>query len=378
MIRSKCVICASDKLDNLYLEKRTPVSIGCSVSVNEIEKDIFADIQYVLCSDCGSAQIMNPVDRDVLYKESHNNTYNTPTWANHHAEFSQFILSSIEKEAHTFLEIGGSSGILAKKMLEANTLIEYSILDICNTNPNIEGVSFVNANCEEFTYTSGSVVLLSHVFEHLYNPLAFLERLSKAGVSDIFLSIPNMEVSLKNASISFLHVEHTFYIDSIRICNMFSKYKFLCKTKTTFKDHSFFFHFVKSDACSPLEDLETTNTKTRFRKYFQLRESVFQTVTIDKPFFFVPSGHFGQFMYRSLLQYREKMLGFLDNDPSKIGKRLYGTHLSVYAMNHIESYKGPLTIVLHAGPYIVELKKQLLQLNSSLDILEIQLPNNFN
>jgi len=64
------------------------------------------------------------------------------------------------------------------------------------------------------------------------------------------------------------------------------------------------------------------------------------------------------------------MLGFLDNDPSKIGKRMYGTHLLNYPMSEIQKHKE-ITVILHAGPYLSEIKKQLLDYNPLVKFIDI-------
>lgn len=376
MIRHECVVCLSKSLKNIHIEENTPISIGCSTKT--IEHDIHTDIRYVLCISCGTAQIATPVNYEVLYNESHNNTYNTPTWSAHHKEFCSFIYESARSKS--FLEIGGSTGVLAKQILEKDPSVNYTILDLCNTNPYIDGVPFINANCEEYTYSNIKCILMSHVFEHLYNPLQFLEKISNAGVSEVFLSIPNMEISLNRESLSFLHVEHTFYIDTEHLYSMFSKYKYKCAHTHFFKDHSIFFHFIFSDNEPPfvLHPESIKQLQTKFALYFSNRKSIFNTISIQNPFFIVPSGHFGQFIYKSLSHFKDKMIGFLDNDQSKIGKRLYGTHLTVFPMKEVQTYKGPLSIVLHAGPYTAEIINQLLGFNSTLEIHTIDLANNLN
>jgi hypothetical protein len=373
MARDHCVVCKGRELTELNLQKNMPISIGCST--RSIEDDVLSDLSYKICKGCGCAQLTNLIASEILYKESHNNTYTTPTWSQHHKDFSSFILThSIQ---NSYLEIGGAPGILAKIIREKNPSCEYTILDICNSNPNIENVSFEHANCEEFSYSNTSTLLLSHVFEHLYNPLLFLEKIANANVPNVFISIPNMEHSLHHNSLSFLHVEHTYYIDDLLLRSMFSKYGFVCVQQAKFKNHSMFFHFVASSSCIPIEipNEYTESLQTKFRKYIQYREELFQDIKIPGKFFLVPSGHFGQFMYTKLQKYKDSMLGFLDNDVSKIGKRLYGTHLYVYPMSEIKKYEEGVSIVIHAGPYFSEIKNQLLEYNPSLHFIEISIPS---
>lgn len=370
MIRTKCVICDNSSLENIYIDKNASISIGSSI--DQIENDVNIDLQFVICNGCGCVQLATLIDVNILYKYSHNNTFNTPTWSQHHTEFFNFIVENTNSKS--FLEIGGQSGVLSQKILQKNPFYDYTILDLCDKNPNIQNVSFIPGNCEDYTYTSKSTILMSHVFEHLYNPTSFIEQIAKDRVPEIFLSIPNMEISLQNSSISFIHIEHTFYLSVEMLHSMFSKYGYTCKRMFSFKTHSFFFHFVLSDQCNLLKiNKEKVDLyKTQFSTYFERRSKVFRDIIIDNNFYIAPSGHFGQYIYRNLERYKDKMLGFLDNDLSKIGKRMYGTHLLNYPMNEIQKHKE-ITVVLFAGPYLSEIKKQLLDYNPLVKFVNITL-----
>lgn len=372
MIRTNCVICNNSSLEGIYIDKNASISIGSSIY--PIESDIRKDLDYVICSSCGCVQLSTLIDVSILYKYSHNNTFNTPTWSQHHTDFFNFIQENTRSTS--FLEIGGHSGVLSEKLIKKNPFCEYTILDLCDKNPAIQNVTFISGNCEDYTYTSSSTILISHVFEHLYKPDSFIERIAKGRVPEIFLSIPNMEHSLQNSSISFIHIEHTFYLTVEMMYYMFSKHGYICKAMVPFKDHSYFFHFVASESCEPLTVTTEKSElyKTQFKNYFQSRITLFKDISIDSEFYIAPSGHFGQFIYRNLERFKDKMIGFLDNDPSKIGKRMYGTHLLNYPMKEIQKHKE-ITVALHAGPYLSEIKKQLLEYNPHVRFINISIEN---
>jgi hypothetical protein len=369
MIRTRCVVCNNNILELIFTDKNASISIGSSI--DPIESDIHKDLDYVICSSCGCVQLSTLIDVNILYKYSHNNTYNTPTWSHHHTDFFNFIVENTNSSS--FLEIGGHSGILSQKIMKRNPSSDYTILDLCDKNPNIDNVIFKSGNCENYNYISNSTILMSHVFEHLYNPNSFIERVATVKVPEIFLSIPNMEISLENSSISFIHIEHTFYLTIEMILYMFSKYGYTCKVMKPFKNHSFFFHFIFNDVCNPheLNREKATLYKRQFTNYFERKKEFFENILIESDFYIVPSGHFGQSIYNNLKRFKDRMLGFLDNDLSKIGKRMYGTHLLNYPMSHIQKHKE-ITIVIHAGPYLSEIKNQLLDYNPLINFIDIE------
>ena len=59
----------------------------------------------------------------------------------------------------------------------------------------------------------------------------------------------------------------------------------------------------------------------------------------------------------------------LDNDPKKQGGRLYGTSLFVSPPDSIRNMDN-VAVILKAGQYQEEVKKQLLEINSDLIIWE--------
>jgi hypothetical protein len=64
------------------------------------------------------------------------------------------------------------------------------------------------------------------------------------------------------------------------------------------------------------------------------------------------------------------IIGLLDNDPHKHGKRLYGTELQVYAPEVLRNLDNPL-VILRAGVYNVEIKSQILDgINPATQFIE--------
>jgi hypothetical protein len=373
MLRSSCAVCENIKLELLYTLHNFPL---CHSGTNlPLETDRFGDLEFVACIQCGCVQLQNLEDPSILYKDAHNLTYLSPTWSEHHLLFSDFVATNTESKK--FMEIGGYSGILAKYILEKKKDVWYSILDLCDVDPKIPSIDFFHGNCEEFTFDQEQTLLLSHTFEHLYNPALFVQNISKQSVKEVFLSLPNLEGWLREGAISFLHIEHTFLYNESMIQSMFKKYGYLCSKISYFKNHSIFFHFVKDEMSDRNVNWEeSTYLIQKMRTYFYTRETISKNISIDTPFFIFPAGHFGQMAYFFLKQFQGKCMGFLDNDPSKVNKRVYGSsHLAYFPdviSNHIDT---PVQVILCGGPYTNEIKEQILKINSRCRFLVIDLVN---
>jgi hypothetical protein len=350
MNRISCVIC-SGNLVHLYTLENIPISF--SPPINDYSTDIYSNQEYYYCEKCGCVQIGNLIDPDILYKNAHNITFNTPTWNKHHIEFSNFVLDKV-KDEDTITEIGGMSGILSSHILKARPDIKYTCMDICDISDELPGVVFKQGNCEDYNFEGTKTITLSHVFEHLYNPSKFVENISKSNVNSVILSIPNLEELLNNKNINSLHFEHTYYVDKSYIEWLFSKNGYILNTMHLFGKHSLFLHFIKKEH-TPIELYNNTILKNKFLELLSIRNKIAST-KIEPNSFIIPAGHFGQQIYT--LCKPGTLLGFIDNDTSKQSFRVYGTPYTVYPFSKLNEYDN-VNVYVYAGPYTNELKEQL-------------------
>ncbi len=371
MLRLNCTICNNTNLQLIHRQENYPICISSSSQPSE--NDRFETLEYVGCEKCGCVQLKNLIDPQLLYAFSHNNTYETPTWRQHHDEFSQFILMNTEEAS--LVEIGGASGYLGELLHKKSKELKYTIIDLANKPELKVRIDYIQANCEDYDFTqipSSTPIILSHVFEHLYNPQKFLENLKKAKTETLFISIPNMEICLSKKFLSFLHVEHTYYCSTEHIVAMLASAGFQCSKQYLFKEHSIFFEFKRSTSREIPELPRADILLAQFQQYYSERESLFKLVHLENPTYIVPAGHYGQLIYFFLREQKDKILGFLDNDITKVGKRVYGTDKYVYSMSELKNKTNErITVLLNAGPYINEIKSQLLAYNPGISFLYV-------
>lgn len=347
-------------MEHLYTLQKFPLCQSGTLQPQEL--DTLGDIEIVGCKLCGCVQHKTLVDPIILYQDVHNLTYLSPTWATHHDLFSEFILHNMSSSR--CMEIGGYSGVLAKKLLSKRPL-QYSILDLCNTDPCIPGVHFFHGNCETFDFSGVSSLVLSHTFEHLYSPAKFLENIATKDVSEISISVPNLEAWIGAGAISALHIEHTFMFNESILKNLFLKYGYTCRQVEYYKSHSMFMYFTKNNCDTSLVSWGNPERMIKnMKSYLYHRDRMFESIQISTPCFLFPSGHFGQTTYYFLQRFKSLILGFLDNDTSKVGKRVYGTPYMTYLPKKLLDYKDTdLTIVISAGPYSKEIEEQVRSLH---------------
>jgi hypothetical protein len=356
ILRNECVICLGELQ---FTFKRENYPITANPPNTSHSQDIYNHQSFFTCVKCSCVQMGNLIEPALLYEGNHNNTYNTPTWKAHHLDFCNFIMKT---NIQNILEIGGN-GLLFKLM---NTPCEkYSCLNICDPIEKLEGVQYYQGNCEDFHYPKGVAIVMSHVFEHLFNPRLFIERIDSSEIESLYISIPNMKRMVELNTPNIIHNEHTYYVDSVNLEWLFSQYNYeLCEVDE-FKEHSLFFHFRRNTQVR--RQILQDRPEIAKSMCFQIENMNFKSIDIKPNSFIIPAGLYGQILY----YYKQpNILGFIDNDKTKQNHRVYGTPHYVYDFNILLKH-DKATIYLLAGPYNSEIKKQIQILNTNVEIIEL-------
>ena len=254
--RHCCVIC--DEKQSLLLINSITIPVN-TLRVSEEENVNSYNLQYGYCEKCYSVQIMTLLDPDILY----GNSYTLPNpkcynWIQHNIGFVNFIVSSLKPNV-PLIEIGSSSFVIGKHLhhyYSDYTVFDYTIKDAVK----VDNIKYIEGNCEEYSYPSNSNIIMSHVFEHLYNPKIFLCNCKKNNVENIILAVPNMN----ELNELFVFNQHTFLYNDTDIEYIFDSYGYKSITKKFFNttDNSFpclFFHFKLTNTNNNIERQITSN-----------------------------------------------------------------------------------------------------------------------
>lgn len=361
MNRTKCVVCFNP-LETLYERKAFPISISPPLDGSALSDDMFQDQTFTACTSCSCVQLAGKlIDPVVLYANPHNNTGETPTWKEHHKEFKTFVLNTLPQ---SILEVGGT-GILYSLIRAEQHDMFYASLDICTPTHTLDGIRYLQGNCESYDFKGHSTVVMSHVFEHLYNPRSFIENLSKAGVENVVLSFPNMWAMLDEKNPNVLHNEHTYFIDRVYTEWMFANYGYVLGSYYEFKKHSVFFHFHLGVKPS-ISLFAQPDLPLKMKGIYEEERDRLTRIVVKENAFVAPAGLYGQLFHYFT---KANILGFLDNDTAKQGRRVYGTPYYVFPFNAVKGLKR-VTVYVWGGPY----KRELIQQFSSytnVDIIEV-------
>jgi len=385
MERNQCVVCCkNDFIPIINISNTTTI-----VSTKEFESNEIKQLKFIGCVECGCVQLQNLFLQNIIYSQPLE-IFNGPIIKKHRELFCDFIINNINYEPLLF-EIGGSYGDLAKmiinKYLEDNLYVTYKILEYSSENyPKIENLEYISGDCETYEYIGINTIIMSHVFEHLYNPREFIEKISNTEIKNVFISIPDMDDLLKNGDINNLNILHTFYINTQYIVYLFNEYGFSIENMYNYKCNSNFYFFKKNIQRSSvvLLDEEGSNELLSRERIIQYKnkelllqhkvvydkfKSDINNIHIDKPFFICPSGFYGQFVYFNLNKETVKnVIGFLDGDIFKIDKRLCGTPLKIFKKSQVDKYDR-IIVLISSCKHNNEIQDELLLYNKNIQFV---------
>ncbi|WP_341765468.1 hypothetical protein [Campylobacter volucris] len=145
--------------------------------------------------------------------------------------------------------------------------------------------------------------------------------------------------------------------------------------KKYFTEHSIFY-CCKKDISIDRNKLVLKNEYYENKKLFENMQKFYKDKIIDlnsKMKDYDEVYLFGAHIFSQYLLYRglntDNICGILDNNINKHNKRLYGTNLQVYSPSILTNKKNKVLVILNAGIYNDEIKKQLIRINKNLEII---------
>ena len=320
--RTNCAICDSTELEVINEFPNFPIMNIC----NDGKGDLFYNKCPVLCKKCCCIQLKYLIDASVLYSSIYMISTFSPSWLIHNTKLADFILQNTDSSS--LLEIGANKGGLFK-IISKQRKINYTVLDMYREAELPSEVQFLQGNCETFDFNGINTVILSHVFEHLLNPIAFVKMISKAKVNEVFISNPNFDHFLDTNNITTIYSQHTFYCGFDHLIYMFSLYKYRCEA---FYRHngvvkSLMFKFAYDPLVLP-KALPYIH-KDIFTNLYVKRINHIKNLEVPPNSVVCPSGTMGQYLYYFITK-KENVLGFIDNNPERQNKILYGTGKTVF------------------------------------------------
>lgn len=391
--RSACEICKEKDLQIIYKLSNVPIHLKCT---DEPNLDT-SSLTYGKCRICGTIQLTELMPLEILYGTgaSHNIQVIGPTWIKYYELFSSILKPFVTDK--NILEIGDPSGKLLSKSKNYKGwwIVEPSPCEelLQNSKDNIHVTSkffdqWISTLLREEMYVT-DVIVHSHVFEHLYDPLSFLGQcwdiLAEDGI--MCFGIPDMQhiVNEGLAPFSGIFFEHTIFMDENIVRSLLERSSFKTESVVYHEHHSLIFTARKSlrtkdkdmkgHICRP-ETFLLVTAQEHESKFFQVLENYkcfifkcndyMRMAKHDK--YFVFGASYNTQMLITLGLDTTKIYGILDNSTVKQGKYLQGSHLGIYSPKALESMNNPCVIIRN-GYYTHEISVQMRKICRSVHIL---------
>ena len=234
---------------------------------------------------------------------------------------------------------------------------------------------FDSKTLRKFKLKKFQLIIHSHLFEHIYDINNFLslvhKQLDDKGLH--IFSVPNIKKFILDGSANGMNFEHPYFLSEDLLDFVLKKNHFLIKKKQYFKKHSIMYVTEKINKTNKYEKLKFSkyreNKKIFDNLYFFWKNEILKinknlSANKDNKVFLFGAHIFSQILIFNDLDLRN-IQGVIDNDKEKQGYYLYGTALKVYEPIILFKLRSPI-IILRAGQYNSEIKKQLNRINNNI------------
>ncbi len=356
--RTKCIFCRSQNIQTLFKENFT-IPLGCYAVEND-RNNQYMPFNITMCNNCKTYQTQYLGDIQIVYN------YKAKPYGKirdtMYDVFTSFVLQNANVEKN--VEIGGGSGTLCNLILKQKE-VEYTIIDPEFSGEN-NNVHIINDFFENVDIIDGDTIIMSHVFEHFYDPLDVMEKIHRRhNIKYIYINHPDLENFVREGSYLVLNPEHTFYIENRFLEELFLKYGFkLNKTYNHMKFAIFFeFERISTDINYDITPINYSSEKDIELFFNNLQNRVkdinntLSTLPKDTKKYIWPCSMHTTYLLTFGLS-TSLLDGVLDNSEYKIGKYLYGQALKCFSFNEIINQTGTIAIVLNGGVYNQEIQVQ--------------------
>lgn len=374
IIRDESVITWKKNLEHLYTFKDFPVFIWCTTSSKV--SDISADLSFTICPESWIIQLDKLIPLDILYSEYHSEALG---WIRkeHHQQFANFVSKYAGID---ILEIWWWNWDGAKEFLRnsQNSNKKRTILEPAPTINSEGNLTVIKWMFDDSFIINPEVdtIVHSHLLEHIYYPKGFLQQLSltqKDWDKHIF-AIPNLYKYMENNYTNCMNFEHTIFLTEYFIDYLLNKYWFEIIEKSYFKEHSIHYATIKNTNIEKIPMISQYQSyKNLFLSYIQYNQSIIDWFNKEIEEYnweiYIFWAHvFSQYLLHQWLQ-RDKIKWIIDNSDIKQWKRLYWFNFEVFSPQSLV-WKKNVWVILRAWQYQEEVRKQLLEINSNVEIWE--------
>lgn len=355
--------------------------IFCSGEVHEIFTDDIMDVpqSYIMqdspepqcavmpfniqkCNHCRTMQTKYLADPTILYQSNHY----VPYGSTRSVMLDRFVDFIIQDKPDGLLEIGGGNGHLFEALV-AKYNVAYTIVDPAYIGPRSNTLTVLDGFYEDIVVPHGNNVIMSHFFEHVYDPVSVLERLRANHVKHIYLCHPDFDAYAAKDSLTMnmLHLEHTFYTSNADLVALFARHSFHLERYEHILGYSVLMKFSTSPELGidyvprvPVDALTSDTYVRAITDRVKMLNTRLSMDTSGKPVYMWPCSIHSVILFNYGLDHTQ-ISGFLDNSPFKVGKFMYGYNIPCLSFEETVINRNPdqesIVVIINGGCFTAEL-----------------------
>jgi hypothetical protein len=350
--RKQCIFCEATTLTDLLSDEMV---VPQSHVLNDTRGERAAWMPYNVqrCEVCRTLQNKYLADIDVLYCKNHVAPMGAMRMGMD-AAFADMIRANTGVDG--ILEIGGGNGSLVDALSGTH---RYHVVDPAYTGSREGCAAVIDGYIEDVDIgaVDANTVVMSHVFEHLYEPMNVLRKLTDA-IRYVYICHPDFDsyTEVHPYTYNILHCEHTFFVDNDFIVALMERSGYRMTDRRSHAGYAVMFHFERRADSSPgggrlgavAMNAKTTRNFENYRADMQTKVDAVNAIIRDAtmPVYIWPCSVHTISLFNHGLHYA-KLAGVLDNAPSKTGKYMYGFDIRCLPMDGVE--EG--IVILNGGVY---------------------------
>jgi hypothetical protein len=363
--RTHCIFCENTHFTSLFQESKH-IPLG-SYNTDKPYQGQMMPINILICSKCGTGQTQYLGDLNEIYKINHAFAFGSILNGNNKTFIDKILKHT---EVTGVIEVGAGSGILADHFIELLE-VPYTIIDPYYFGKDDKRTILRDyINNIDISNIQANTLIMSHVFEHLYEPLKLIQSIQE-NIEYVCINFPDLEGYVRDGTYHVLNPEHIYYIENQFLVDVFKKYGFDCLHQSFYEGHSVHFIFKRSQ---PMDIVPMNlNTQSSLIQFYQsIHEKVAKIQALidkypDYEKYIWPCSIHNLYLFTFGLDI-QSLNGILDNSPHKLNKYLYGTNLYCQSLNAIAQNETKKIIILNVGCFN---KEVLLESNTKTQIFRV-------
>lgn len=378
-VGNKCHLCYENELVEFLNLGKQPLA-NKYPKETEFAKEDFFPLAVHFCNNCKNVQLGTIVSRSRMFEDYYYLSSVNPGLVRHFNELAK----KLAKEKFV-VDIGSNDGILLKPLKELGVKAigvdpSINVSKIANDQGLTTITAFFNESIAEQIvrdYGKPSCVVASSIFTHLENPHEFIKGMQKLMADDgsFIIEVEYIGDILKDIKFERFYLDRIFYYSLTSLKDLFALYDMTVTDVEKIEPHGGSLrveirkksaninpsknvinllaeeeHTLNSDALKKFKLTVDEHINELNKKLLEYKKANLKVAGYGAPARVSTICNYGK-IDQSLIEF------IVDDSPLKQNKHSPGTHIPIFAKEHLEKNKADILIVF-AYEYFEDIKKK--------------------